>query len=47
MGDVEIWGWKLEEVHKFKYLVMLLEGKGGTGKEIKNKVVEEMIVLGD
>src|SRR6201990_381912 len=36
MGGVKVGGWKLEEVDEFKYLGMLVEGKGGTEKEIKN-----------
>src|ERR1700755_96343 len=45
-GGVEVEGRKLEEVNEFKYLGMLVEGKGGTEKEIKNRVVEGMKVLG-
>ena len=46
MGGVEVYGWKLEEVDELEYLGMLVESMGGTEKEIKNRVVEEMKVLG-
>src|SRR6201990_3099627 len=46
MGGVEVGGRKLEEVNEFKYLGMLVECKGGTEKEIKNRVVEGMNALG-
>jgi len=45
-GGVEVGGRKVEEVGEFKYLGMLVEDKGGTEKEIKNRVVEGMRVLG-
>src|SRR6201990_1794783 len=45
-GGVEVGRRKLEEVNEFKYLGMLVEGNGGTEKEIKNRVVEGMKVLG-
>ena len=35
-GGVEVGGRKLEDVDDFKYPAMLVEGKGGTEKEIKN-----------
>src|ERR1044072_748404 len=40
-----MWRRELEEVDEFKYLGMFEEGKGGTEKEIKNRVVEGMKVL--
>src|ERR1700755_2886271 len=39
-GSVEVGGEKLEEVEEFKYLGMLVEGKGGMDGEIKNRVTE-------
>ena len=39
-------GRKLEEVNEFKCLGMLVEGKGGTESEIKNRVVQGMKVFG-
>src|ERR1700755_879090 len=37
---VEVGGEKFEEVEEFKYLGMLVEGKGGMDGEIKNRVTE-------
>ena len=44
---VEVGGEKFEEVEEFKYLGMLVEGKGGMDGEIKNRVMEGMKVMGD
>src|ERR1700755_3177614 len=43
---VEVGGEKYEEVEEFKYLGMLVEGKGGMDGEIKNRVMEGMKVMG-
>ena len=43
---VEVGGEKFEEVEEFKYLGMLVEGKGGMDGEIKNRVMEGMKVMG-
>src|ERR1700755_3180917 len=43
---VEVGREKFEEVEEFKYLGMLVEGKGGMDGEIKNRVLEGMKVLG-
>src|ERR1700755_3211305 len=40
MGGVEVGGRRLEEVDEFKYLGLLMEAKGSTEKEIKNRVVK-------
>src|SRR6201990_1082731 len=42
---VEVGGEKLEEVEEFKYLGMLVEGKGGMDGKIKNRVTEGMKVM--
>src|ERR1044072_1672570 len=46
MGGVEVGEDKFEEVEEFKYLGMLVEGKGGMDGEIKNRVMEGMKVMG-
>src|ERR1700755_1290274 len=43
---VEVEGDKFEEVEEFKFLGMLVEGKGGMDWEIKNRVTEGMKVMG-
>lgn len=40
MGSVEVGGRRLEKVNEFKYLGLLMEAKGSTEKEIKNRVVK-------